>query len=70
MFDEGRGSGESWEAELTGKSGGRGPLGREERGPVKDLSAGEKLLRYLKFAFLLRASLAETPLAENLAETV
>lgn len=43
---------------------------REERGPMDDLSVGEKLLRYLKFAFLLRASLAETPLAENLAETV
>lgn len=32
---------------------------------MEDLSAGEKLLRYLKLAFLLRASLAE-----NLAEMV
>lgn len=53
-----------------GGGGGQGPLGREEWGPVEDLSAGEKLLRYLKFAFLLRASWAETPLAENLAKTV
>ena len=37
---------------------------------MKDLSDGEKLLRHLKVAFLPRASLAETPLAENLAETV
>ena len=38
---------------------------REDRSPVEDLSAAEKLLRFLKLAFLLRASLAE-----NLAEVV
>lgn len=54
--------------QISREKGGWGPLEKEEQGP--DLSAGEKLLRYLKLAFPLRASLAETPLAENLAEMV
>lgn len=56
--------------QISREKGGWGPSEKEEQGPVEDLSAGEKLLRYLKLAFPLRASLAETPLAENLAEMV